>query len=166
MQPQRFDNSYKQAVFYPAAPNDISAIRWRNNRRLGAACAAEDGAAPDLYVFLIVVFLIERFPGSDLMHDVFRKTVMVATIGVVIWKLFGGMLSETSSVGGARVGGPLRQKKTEGHSESSDVYMNHFGQWARLGVGGVRDAGLAGCHGGRHLHCCDLAGATGTPGQH
>ena len=26
--------------------------------------------------------------------------VMVATIGVVIWKLFGGMLSETSSVGG------------------------------------------------------------------
>ena len=25
---------------------------------------------------------------------------MVATIGVVIWKLFGGMLSETSSVGG------------------------------------------------------------------
>ena len=122
----------------------------------------------DLYVFLIVVFLIERFPGSDLMHDVFRKTVgsqgsyhpswleaclsdkyfywlpvaaqfhvqvIAATIAVVIWKLFGGMLFETSSVGGqspsesvplglratltlrpsgARVGGPLRQKKTEG----------------------------------------------------
>ena len=59
------------------------------------------------------------------MHDVFRKTagpqalvkavevwrreseatldlpqVVAATIGVVIWKLFGGMLFESSSVGG------------------------------------------------------------------
>ncbi|CAE7301470.1 unnamed protein product [Symbiodinium sp. CCMP2456] len=87
----------------------------------------------DLYVFLIVVFLIERFPGSDLMHDVFRKTVMVATIGVVIWKLFGGMLSETSSVGGPRVGGPLRQKKTEGGN-------GHGLEWAVCEMQGWRAA--------------------------
>ncbi|CAE7513985.1 unnamed protein product [Symbiodinium natans] len=87
----------------------------------------------DLYVFLIVVFLIERFPGSDLMHDVFRKTVIAATIAVVIWKLFGGMLFETSSVGGARVGGPLRQKKTEGGN-------GHGLEWAVCEMQGWRAA--------------------------
>ncbi|CAE7799552.1 PPM1B [Symbiodinium sp. CCMP2592] len=58
---------------------------------------------------------------------------MVATIGVVIWKLFGGMLSETSSVGGARVGGPLRQKKTEGGN-------GHGLEWAVCEMQGWRAA--------------------------
>ncbi|CAE7247017.1 unnamed protein product [Symbiodinium microadriaticum] len=59
--------------------------------------------------------------------------VMVATIGVVIWKLFGGMLSETSSVGGPRVGGPLRQKKTEGGN-------GHGLEWAVCEMQGWRAA--------------------------
>mmetsp|Transcript_13550 Transcript_13550/g.23887 ORF Transcript_13550/g.23887 Transcript_13550/m.23887 type:complete len:454 (+) Transcript_13550:117-1478(+) len=68
----------------------------------------------DLYVVLLVIFIIEQIPGSDLLHDLTRKGIITVTAGVVAWKLFGGTLFESSSTGGGVQGGPRREKKTEG----------------------------------------------------
>eukprot|EP00931_Biecheleriopsis_adriatica_P087147 TRINITY_DN61655_c0_g1_i1.p1 TRINITY_DN61655_c0_g1~~TRINITY_DN61655_c0_g1_i1.p1 ORF type:complete len:458 (+),score=106.20 TRINITY_DN61655_c0_g1_i1:69-1442(+) len=68
----------------------------------------------DLYVVLLIIFVIEQVPGSDLLHDMTRKGIITVTIGIVAWKLFGGLLLDSSPPGGPRAGGPRRQKKAEG----------------------------------------------------
>lgn len=68
----------------------------------------------DLNFFLVVVFMIEQLPVNELFHETFRKIVIAIMIAVMMWRLLGNLFFESSPVGGARVGGPLRQKKTEG----------------------------------------------------
>lgn len=68
----------------------------------------------DLNLFLVVVFMIEQLPVNELFRETFRKIMIAIMIAVMMWRLFGNLFFESSPVGGARVGGPLRQKKTEG----------------------------------------------------
>lgn len=74
------------------------------------------GIFRDLYIVLLVIYLIELFSGSDFLHDVTRKGVVTATIGFVIVKVvqhFCGISEESAR----RM--PRRQKKTEGGKSSS-----------------------------------------------
>eukprot|EP00434_Breviolum_minutum_P044515 symbB.v1.2.039766.t1/scaffold6773.1/size15637/1 len=68
----------------------------------------------DLNFFLVAIFMIEQLPGNELFHETFRKIIIAVMVAVMMWRLFGHLFFESSPVGGARVGGPLRQKKTEG----------------------------------------------------
>lgn len=62
----------------------------------------------DLYIVLLVIFFIDQIPGSDLLHDVTRKGIIVATLCIVAVKLLQPLFSQQ---GPKR--GPRRQKKTE-----------------------------------------------------
>jgi len=68
----------------------------------------------DLNFFLVAIFMIEQLPGNELFHETFRKIIIAVMVAVMMWRVFGHLFFESSPVGGARVGGPLRQKKTEG----------------------------------------------------
>jgi len=68
----------------------------------------------DLNFFLVTIFLIGQLPGNEFIHDYFRKVMIAVMIAVMMWRMFGTALFDSAPVGGARVGGPLRQKKTEG----------------------------------------------------
>ncbi|CAK8991466.1 Probable protein phosphatase CG10417 [Durusdinium trenchii] len=73
----------------------------------------------DLNFFLVIIFMIEQLPGNELLHDTFRKVMIAIMVAVLMWRLFGGLFFESSPAGGPRVGGPLRQKKTEGGKSES-----------------------------------------------
>ncbi|CAE8634509.1 unnamed protein product [Polarella glacialis] len=68
----------------------------------------------DLYVVLLIIFIIEQIPGSDLLHDMTRKGVITVTLCLGAWKLLQPLFFESSPPGGAPVQGPRRQKKNEG----------------------------------------------------
>lgn len=91
------------------------------------------GVFRDLYVVLLLIFILDQIPGSDLLHDVTRKGVITVTVGVVIIKLVQPFVEGTPT--GAGVGGrvPRRQKKTEGGSSG-------FLEWATCEMQGWRPA--------------------------
>jgi len=84
----------------------------------------------DLYIVLLVIFLIEQIPGSDLLHDVTRKGVMATTVCIIVFKVVSPFF-ESSSQGPRR--GPRRQKKTEGAKTA-------FMDWASSEMQGWRPA--------------------------
>jgi len=84
----------------------------------------------DLYIVLLVIFLIEQIPGSDLLHDVTRKGVLVATICIVVFKVVQPFFNNS---GGGPRRGPRRQKKTEG---GKTTYLD----WASSEMQGWRPA--------------------------
>mmetsp|Transcript_47753 Transcript_47753/g.103946 ORF Transcript_47753/g.103946 Transcript_47753/m.103946 type:complete len:392 (-) Transcript_47753:139-1314(-) len=74
------------------------------------------GVFRDLYIVLLFLYLLELFPGSDLLHDVTRKGVIGATICICVVKVAQSVLG----VGGgpSRQGKPQRRKSTEGGSSA------------------------------------------------
>lgn len=86
------------------------------------------GICRDLYIVLLVIFVIDQIPGSDLLHDVTRKAVVGATICIVAAKLAQPLFSEK----GPRRG-PRRQKKTDG---GKTAYL----EWSSAEMQGWRPA--------------------------
>mmetsp|Transcript_44348 Transcript_44348/g.125223 ORF Transcript_44348/g.125223 Transcript_44348/m.125223 type:complete len:467 (-) Transcript_44348:40-1440(-) len=67
--------------------------------------------ARDMYVVLLVVFLIEQFPGADLLDENMRKVIVAITAVVVITKAVQMLTGSGGGRSPAR--SPNRQKKVE-----------------------------------------------------
>lgn len=86
----------------------------------------------DLYLVLLVIFIVDQLLGSDLLHEATRKAVVVGTICIVIAKLAMPLFSSSASTGPKRQG-PRREKKTE-------VGQTAYLDWASSEMQGWRPA--------------------------
>lgn len=86
----------------------------------------------DLYIVLLVIFLIEQIPGTDLLHDVTRKGVVVATICIIVVKVVQPFF-ESSGPGQRPKTCRRVEKRTEG---GKTAYL----EWASSEMQGWRPA--------------------------
>mmetsp|Transcript_578 Transcript_578/g.1619 ORF Transcript_578/g.1619 Transcript_578/m.1619 type:complete len:444 (-) Transcript_578:139-1470(-) len=87
------------------------------------------GIFRDLYVVLLIIFIIEQIPGNDLLHDMTRKAVITVTIGVAVVKVVQPLFEGSAGPGRA----PRRQKKTA-------IGKNSCMEWASSEMQGWRPA--------------------------
>mmetsp|Transcript_153650 Transcript_153650/g.491301 ORF Transcript_153650/g.491301 Transcript_153650/m.491301 type:complete len:502 (-) Transcript_153650:148-1653(-) len=82
----------------------------------------------DLYVVLLIVFLIDQIPGNDLLHDVTRKCVVAATVVILCAKLVQPLVASPGQKRSA-----CREKRT-----ASGVAVGL--EWASVEMQGWRPA--------------------------